>query len=238
MGGPPSFRQLGTGLERKLEIPNTKEYVENVRDDHCGRFYVQIRAEQLEKFETALDRCLDCDYAKWNPELDDTGNREVDNRTSLPRKTRSPSPSATHTQQSKPKRRSPPSPTGTLPVGTSPSPSSKVHTPRPAPTEPQETRPNRASSAGTDPEPQCGSPHIEDITRETLRRTEDPVCHAGLHGSTDPSLPPTAHQGAHLIFSILHFSFFSPVIFVCASLIVGLVPSTDAPLTFYLRGRL
>ena len=90
-GKRPSFCQLGISLERKLGIQNPKKCIEDIRVDHGGRFYVQIRAEQFKNFKTTLDRSLDCDNAEWNLELeDDIGIFEVDNTYLSPSKDKTP----------------------------------------------------------------------------------------------------------------------------------------------------
>ena len=89
-GDRPSLRQLGIGLERKLKIRNLKEYVEDIRTDHGGRYYVQIRADLRESFEKSLDRCLECDGDAWDLELDDLGTFTVNNPYLSPTKDKVP----------------------------------------------------------------------------------------------------------------------------------------------------
>ena len=89
-GERPSFRQLGISLERTLKIQNLKEYVEDIRADHGGRYYVQIRTELIQKFEQVLDRCLECAGARWDLELDDIGTFTVNNPYVSPTKDRIP----------------------------------------------------------------------------------------------------------------------------------------------------
>ena len=89
-GDRPSFRQLGISLERKLQIRNLKEYVEDIRTDHGGRYYVQIRADLRESFEKSLDRCLECAGDTWDLELDDLGTFTVNNPYLSPTKDKVP----------------------------------------------------------------------------------------------------------------------------------------------------
>ena len=89
-GDRPSFRQLGISLERTLKIKNLKEYVEDIRSDHGGRYYVQIRSDLIQQFERALDRCLECAGASWDLELDDIGTFEVNNPYLSPTKDKIP----------------------------------------------------------------------------------------------------------------------------------------------------
>ena len=89
-GDRPSFRMLGIGLERKLKIRNLKEYVEDIRTDHGGRYYVQIRADLRESFEKSLDRCLECAGDSWDLELDDIGTFTVNNPYLSPTKDKVP----------------------------------------------------------------------------------------------------------------------------------------------------
>ena len=89
-GDHPSFRQLGISLERTLKIENLKEYVEDIRSDHGGRYYVQIRAELLKSFERSLDRCLECAGDSWDLELDDIGTFTVNNPYLSPTKDKVP----------------------------------------------------------------------------------------------------------------------------------------------------
>ena len=89
-GDRPSFRQLGISLERALKIKNLKEYVEDIRSDHGGRYYVQIRSDLIPQFERALDRSLECAGARWDLELDDIGTFEVNNPYLSPTKDKIP----------------------------------------------------------------------------------------------------------------------------------------------------
>ena len=89
-GDRPSFRQLGISLERRLKIRNLKEYVEDIRTDHGGRYYVQIRANLRESFEKSLDRCLECAGDSWDLELDDIGTFTVNNPYLSPTKDKIP----------------------------------------------------------------------------------------------------------------------------------------------------
>ena len=89
-GERPSFRQLGISLEQTLKIQNLKEYVEDIRTDHGGRYYVQIRAQLIQKFEQVLDRCLECAGARWDLELDDIGTFTVNNPYVSPTKDKIP----------------------------------------------------------------------------------------------------------------------------------------------------
>ena len=89
-GDRPSFRQLGISLERKLKIRNLKEYVEDIRTDHGGRYYVQIRADLRESFEKSLDRCLECAGDAWDLELLDIGTFTVNNPYLSPTKDKVP----------------------------------------------------------------------------------------------------------------------------------------------------
>ena len=89
-GDRPSFRRLGISLERKLKIRNLKEYVEDIRTDHGGRYYVQIRADLRESFEKSLDRCLECAGDSWDLELDDVGTFTVNNPYLSPTKDKVP----------------------------------------------------------------------------------------------------------------------------------------------------
>ena len=89
-GERPSFRQLGISLERKLQIKNLKEHVEDIRTDHGGRFYVQIRAEWRESFEKSLDRCLECSGDAWDLELPEIGTFAVNNPYLSPTKDKVP----------------------------------------------------------------------------------------------------------------------------------------------------
>ena len=89
-GDRPSFRQLGIGLERKLEIQNLKAHVEDIRTDHGGRYYVQIRADMREPFEKALDRCLECSGDAWDIELPEIGTFTVNNPYLSPTKDKVP----------------------------------------------------------------------------------------------------------------------------------------------------
>ena len=89
-GDRPSFRQLGIGLERKLGIQNLKAHVEDLRTDHGGRYYVQIRADRRESFEKALDRCLECAGDSWDLELPDIGTFTMNNPYLSPTKDKVP----------------------------------------------------------------------------------------------------------------------------------------------------
>ena len=89
-GDRPSFRPLGISLERALKITNLKEYVEDIRSDHGGRYYVQIRTDLVKQFERSLDRCLECAGATWDLELDDIGTFTVNNPYLSPTKDKIP----------------------------------------------------------------------------------------------------------------------------------------------------
>ena len=89
-GDRPSFRQLGISLERKLQIRNLKNYVEDIRTDHGGRYYVQIRADLRESFEKSLDHCLECAGDAWDLELPDIGTFTVNNPYLSPTKDKVP----------------------------------------------------------------------------------------------------------------------------------------------------
>ena len=89
-GDRPSFRQLGISLERALKITNLKEYVEDIRSDHGGRYYVQIRTDLVKQFERSLDCCLECAGATWELELNDIGTFTVNNSYLSPAKDKIP----------------------------------------------------------------------------------------------------------------------------------------------------
>ena len=89
-GDRPSFRQLGISLERTLKITNLKEHIEDIRSDHGGRYYVQIRADLLKSFEKALDRCLEGGGDSWDLELTDIGTFTVNNPYLSPTKDKVP----------------------------------------------------------------------------------------------------------------------------------------------------
>ena len=64
--------------------------MEDIRTDHGGRYYVQIRADHRESFEKSLDRCLECAGDAWDLELDDLGTFTVNNPYLSPTKDKVP----------------------------------------------------------------------------------------------------------------------------------------------------
>ena len=89
-GDRPSFRQLGISLEQKLKIKNFKSFVEDIRTDHGGRYYIQVRADLREPFEKSLDLCLECAGDSWDLELPDIGTFTVNNPYLSPTKDKVP----------------------------------------------------------------------------------------------------------------------------------------------------
>ena len=193
-------------MERTLNIENLKECVEDIRSDHGGRYYVQSEPNcSSHSRERSIDAWnVPATHGTWNWRISERSRSTT--RVYRPPKTRSQWSSTMSTWTSTRNRPSPPLLKERIPLEDTGNRTRRIAFRSPASTESQKTRLFKTAPPGMDTEQELESLRFEDSPRAIVWRSQDRVCHLGLHGIAHPPVRAVLQCTTrnHLIYHFIH----------------------------------